>query len=100
MSGLHAGPAAIHHDGTQRGVQLGLTTAGARALLGVPAGELAGELLELEDVAPDLADLPERLRRARPRGRAGRGGPGAGRGAGRATVRPSRAPRWAGRWPG
>ena len=62
VSGLHAGPAAIHHDGAQRGIQLGLTTAGARALLGVPAGEaLAGELLELEDVATDLADLPERL---------------------------------------
>jgi AraC-like DNA-binding protein len=61
VSGLHAAPAAIHHDGTQRGIQLGLTTAGARALLGVPAAELSGELLELEDVAPDLADLPERL---------------------------------------
>jgi AraC-like DNA-binding protein len=61
VSGLAAGPAAIHHDGTQRGIQLGLTTAGARALLGVPAAELAGELLELDDVAPALADLPERL---------------------------------------
>jgi len=61
VSGLHAGPAAIHHDGRQEGVQLGLTTAGARALLGVPAAELAGELLELEDVAPELAELTERL---------------------------------------
>ena len=61
VSGLHAAPAAIHHDGTQRGIQLGLTTAGARALLGVPAGALSGEMLEVEDVAPDLADLPERL---------------------------------------
>jgi AraC-like DNA-binding protein len=61
VSGLHAAPAAIHHDGVQYSVQLGLTTAGARALLGVPAAELAGELLEVEDVAPDLADLPERL---------------------------------------
>ena len=61
VSGLHTAPAAIHHDGTQRGIQLGLTTAGARALLGVPASDLAGELLELEDVAPDLAELPERL---------------------------------------
>ena len=61
VSGLHAAPAAIHHDGTQRGIQLGLTTAGARALLGVPAGELSGELLEVADVAPDLAELPERL---------------------------------------
>jgi AraC-like DNA-binding protein len=61
VSGLHAGAAAIHHDGTQRGIQLALTTAGARALLGVPAAALAHELLELEDVASDLADLPERL---------------------------------------
>src|SRR4051812_46440050 len=61
VSGLHAGPAEIHHEGRQRGIQLGLTTAGARALLGVPAAELAGELLELDDVAPGLAELPERL---------------------------------------
>jgi len=61
VSGLHAAPAAIHHDGRQRGIQLGLTTAGARALLGMPASELAGELLEVDDVAPDLAGLPEQL---------------------------------------
>jgi len=61
VSGLHAAPAAIHHDGTQRGVQLGLTPAGARALLGVPASSLAGVLLEVGDVAPTLRDLPERL---------------------------------------
>ncbi len=61
VSGLHGMAAAIHHDGTQRGIQLGLTTAGARALLGVPASVLSGEMLELGDVAPDLADLPERL---------------------------------------
>src|SRR3954447_7134617 len=65
VSGLHTAPAAIHHDGTQHGIQLGLTTAGARALLGVPASELAGELLELDDVAPDLVELPERLADAR-----------------------------------
>jgi AraC-like DNA-binding protein len=61
VSGLHARPAAIHHDGTQRGVQLGLTTAGARALLGLPAAALARELVELDDVTPSLRDLPERL---------------------------------------
>ncbi len=61
VSGLHAQPAAIHHDGHQQGIQLALTTAGARALLGVPAADLAGELLDVGDVAPDLADLPERL---------------------------------------
>lgn len=61
VSGLHAGPAGIHQHGEQRGVQVGLTPAGARALLGVPAAALAGELLTLDDVAPSLRDLPERL---------------------------------------
>lgn len=61
LSGLHAHPAEIHHDGHQAGVQLALTTTGARALLGLPAAELAGLLLELDDVAPALRHLPERL---------------------------------------
>ncbi|MCW2774219.1 MAG: AraC family transcriptional regulator [Nocardioides sp.] len=61
VSGLHAHPAEIHHDGHQRGVQLALTTSGARALLGLPAADLSGEMLELEDVAPRLRHLPERL---------------------------------------
>ncbi len=42
VSGLHAAPAAIHHGGHQTGIQLALTVAGARALLGLPAAELAG----------------------------------------------------------
>ncbi len=70
VSGLHPGPAAIHHDGRQRGIQLDLTTAGARALLGVPAAELSGELLTLDDVAPSLAglaELPGRLHGLAPR---------------------------------
>ena len=61
VSGLHARPAAIHHHGHQRGVQLGLTVAGARALLGVPAAALSGELLMLDDVVPELRHLPEQL---------------------------------------
>ena len=61
LSGLHAGPAAIHHRGHQTGIQLALTVAGARALLGRPAAELAGELTDLDDAVPELADLPERL---------------------------------------
>jgi AraC-like DNA-binding protein len=69
VSGLHAGPAAIHHDGRQNGIQLGLTTAGARALLGVAASELAGELVELDELddgAPELARLPEQVAEASP----------------------------------
>ncbi len=61
VSGLHAGPAEIHHPGHQTGIQLALTVAGARALLGLPAAELAGELADLQEAAPELADLPERL---------------------------------------
>ena len=61
VSGLHAGPAEIHHDGHQCGVQLGLTPRGARALLGVPAAELSGQMLEVADVAPRLRHLPEQL---------------------------------------
>lgn len=61
LSGVHSGPASIHHRGHQRGIQLALTPAAARALLGVPAQELAGELLELGDVDPGLADLSDQL---------------------------------------
>ena len=61
LSGLHAAPAEIRHGVRQRGVFLGLTVAGARALLGLPAGELAGVLVEADDVDPALRHLPERL---------------------------------------
>src|SRR5262249_55613913 len=39
--GLHSSPALVTHEGSQSGVQLGLSPLGARAILGVPAGELA-----------------------------------------------------------
>lgn len=66
-SGLHTAPASISHDGHQAGVQVALTLAGARALLGLPSAPLAGELLELDELADgspaaaDLRHLPERL---------------------------------------
>src|SRR4051812_28940723 len=66
VSGLHAGPAAIHHSGTQRGLQLGLTTSGARALLGVPAGVLAGGPLRGGGGAAGPAGPPPRAPRLRP----------------------------------
>ena len=63
LAGLHAAPAAIHHDGTQRGIQLGLTIAGARAVLGIPAAALSGDLTDLDEAAVPrpLRELPERL---------------------------------------
>lgn len=61
LAGLHAAPAEIRHHGSQRGFFLALTVAGSRALLGQPAGELGGQLSDLDELAPGLADLPERL---------------------------------------
>ncbi|HEY0950913.1 AraC family transcriptional regulator [Nocardioides sp.] len=75
LSGLHAGPAEIHHGGHQSGVQLALTLPGARALLGLPAAALADELVELDEVDCDdeaarwLRDLPERLHQTPPASR-------------------------------
>ncbi len=66
LSGLHPHPAEIHHDGTQVGVQVALTVAGARALLGVPAAALVGALVELGDVDRSLRHLPEQLAAVRP----------------------------------
>src|SRR5512139_2922357 len=40
VGGLHTRPALIVHDGRQSGVQLAVTPLGARALFGLPAGEL------------------------------------------------------------
>ena len=42
LGGLHSAPALITHDGAQSGIQVALRPLGARALLGLPAGELAG----------------------------------------------------------
>jgi AraC-like DNA-binding protein len=42
LGGLHSTPALITHDGAQSGIQVALRPFGARALLGLPAGELAG----------------------------------------------------------
>jgi AraC-like DNA-binding protein len=41
LGGLHRHPATITHDGNQSGVQVALHPLGCRALLGLPAGELA-----------------------------------------------------------
>ncbi len=60
--GLHVAPATIHHDGHQHGMHLELTPLGARALLGVPARELASHVVELSDLLGRRADeLADRL---------------------------------------
>lgn len=61
-SGLHTRPAVIAHDGVQYGVQLELTPAGARSLLGLPAGELGPTVVHLgELLGPGTYEIAERM---------------------------------------
>ena len=63
--GLHTTPAVITHPGRQSGLQLALSPLGARALLGRPAGELAGLDVDGSEVLGAAArELHERLREA------------------------------------
>ncbi len=66
IGGLHLRPALIEHDGRQSGVQVAVHPLGCRALLGVPAGELAGTDVDLSAVLHDdvVAELRERLHAA------------------------------------
>ena len=60
--GLHTRPAIITHPGRQSGIQLALSPLGARALLGCPAGALAGIDVDGSEVLGDVArELHERL---------------------------------------
>ena len=56
LGGLHTSPALITHDGRQSGIQLALTPLGARALLGMPAGELAYRDVAATEVLGGFAD--------------------------------------------
>ena len=65
VGGLHTTPVTIYHDGTQVGIQLALTPDGARVLFGVPAGELAGTVVDVEELWGALAvELVDRVREA------------------------------------
>jgi AraC-like DNA-binding protein len=62
VGGLHTAPALVTHEGRQSGIQLALTPLGARALLGMPAAELAGIDVEAADVLGRLAgEVRERV---------------------------------------
>ncbi|MCI2417229.1 helix-turn-helix domain-containing protein [Saccharopolyspora sp. K220] len=64
-AGLHAQAVRINHGELQHGIQLGLTPLGARALLGLPAGELVDSSVDLDVVlGPAATELAERLRAA------------------------------------
>jgi len=60
--GLHTAPALITHEGRQSGIQLALTPLGARALLGMPAGQLANVDVDASAVLGRYAgELRERI---------------------------------------
>lgn len=61
VAGLHMDAAELRQRGCTRGVFVTLDPLGARALLGLPASALAGHVVDLADIVPALADLPERL---------------------------------------
>jgi AraC-like DNA-binding protein len=66
IGGLHTAPALITHEGCQSGIQLALSPLGARALLGLPAGELAHIDVEGPAVLGPVADeIGERLQAER-----------------------------------
>ncbi|NUP40143.1 MAG: AraC family transcriptional regulator, partial [Streptomyces sp.] len=50
LGGLHLTPALIDIPGRQSGIQVAVSPLGARVLLGLPAGELAGTDVHAEDV--------------------------------------------------
>src|SRR5262245_20612274 len=62
IGGLHASPATVRYGTTVRCISVRLSPLGTRALLGVPAGELASSVVGLQDVmgAP-ATELLDRL---------------------------------------
>jgi transcriptional regulator GlxA family with amidase domain len=62
LAGLHARPALVRHDGSQHGIQLEITPAGANALFAVPAGSLASQVVHLEALGVTFgSELIDRL---------------------------------------
>jgi AraC-like DNA-binding protein len=62
VAGLHRGPALIRTHGHMRGIQLDLTPAGTRRLLGVPISALSEQIVDGDDLSHGpLTDLVGRL---------------------------------------
>ncbi|WP_106848717.1 helix-turn-helix domain-containing protein [Blastococcus sp. Marseille-P5729] len=55
VGGLHTSAATIHHGARQRGIQLAIDPLASRALLGVPASELAESVIDLDELWGDRA---------------------------------------------
>lgn len=63
-SGISTEPVTIVHDGNQHGIQLSLTPAGARALLGIPTAALGDWMVDLPEVLPHAGELMDRIEAA------------------------------------
>lgn len=62
VGGLHDTAATIVHDGNQHGMAIQLTPMGARTILGLPGGALAGGVVDLDEVFGAYArELYDRL---------------------------------------
>lgn len=65
VGGLHTAPALVTHDGAQSGIQVMLDPLGSRAVLGLPAAELAGIDVDAADVlGPAARRILDRLHAA------------------------------------
>ena len=65
VAGLHSSPAVIATGPAQTGMQLRLTWRGARELLGLPAGRLSGDVVDLAELLPRIGPVLDRLRATR-----------------------------------
>lgn len=63
VAGLHDAFSVVEHQGVSRGVEIYFTPLGARRFFGLPLGEVAQQVVELEDVlgTRTAAELVERL---------------------------------------
>lgn len=62
VGGLHTRPTAVAYDSVLAGIQIDLTPAGARSLLGVPSGEIGPRVVDLESLlGPVGRELIERV---------------------------------------
>ena len=65
VSGMHSAPAYVFPSSGLVGIQLDLTPAGARALLGIPAGALRAATVELAEIAGRVGqELGDQVRSA------------------------------------
>jgi AraC-like DNA-binding protein len=62
VAGVHDTPALTEHDGEGHGLEVYFSPIGARRFFGMPMGELARRVVELEDlIGAEASELAERL---------------------------------------